>query len=776
MIVMIAVFLAAGYLSLFGVGEFQEGSIHDVKLGLDLAGGVSITYQAVGDEKPSSEDMDDTVYKLQRRVEQYSTEAQVYKEGEDRITIEIPGVTDANTILEELGKPGSLYFIRETDDDGNANYSYNSSTGKYELTRSLDEIIESGDAVLSGTDVTDAQAGYQTDSMNSRNIVVELTFTDEGKQKFADATKRAYANDESIGIYYDGEFISVPHVQSEITNGQAVITGETSIEDAQNLASTIRIGGLSVELEELRSNVVGAQLGESAIETSLLAAIVGLILIFVLMIAVYWLPGICASIALLFYCFLEILVINAFEVTLTLPGIAGVLLSIGMAVDANVIVFARIREELATGKTVASAMKIGYSKALSAIIDGNVTTLIAAFVLMAVGSGTVKGFGQTLAIGIILSMFTSLFVTKWLMTAFLNIGFSDVKWYGVGKQPKQLKILENRKKFFLLSGIVICIGLVTMCIYAASGRRALNYSLDFVGGTSTNVTFDQSYTLDELEADVVPVFEEVTGDSSVQVQTVQNSNEVIFKTRSLDQDERESLQQKLIDKFGITEDDITTETISSTISSEMRSDAIRSVIIALALMLVYIWFRFSDWRFGVSSVLALLHDVLVVLTTYAILRVSVGSTFIACMLTIVGYSVNATIVIFDRVRENKRLQGGKMDLIPLLDLSISQTMSRSVFTSLTTFFMALTLYIFGVSSIKDFALPMGVGIISGTYSSICLASAFYYILKKASDKKNTKNTAAKKNTAKKKTGKKSTAAVSVSSSSQTEAKPEEKNA
>ena len=739
LIVMIAIFLGAGYLSLFGVGEFQEGSIHDVKLGLDLAGGVSITYQAVGDKTPSAEDMDDTVYKLQKRVEQYSTEAVVYKEGSDRINIEIPGVTDANSILEELGKPGSLYFIRQTDDDGNQNYQYDSSTGKYQLTRSLSEIIDSGDAVLSGTDVTDAQAGYQSDSMNNQEIVVELTFTDEGKQKFADATTRAYKNGESIGIYYDGEFISVPKVQSAITNGQAVITGERTIEDAKNLASTIRIGGLSVELEELRSNVVGAQLGEEAISTSLKAGIVGMILIFVLMIAVYWLPGVCASIALLFYVFLEILIINAFEVTLTLPGIAGILLSIGMAVDANVIIFARIREELKSGKTVDSAIRIGYNKALSAIIDGNVTTLIAALVLGLRGSGTVKGFAQTLAIGILLSMFTSLFVTKWLMQALFNLGLSDVKFYGVGKEPKKLNVLEHRKLFFTISACVILCGFLAMGINAGRGKRALNYSLDFVGGTSTSITFDKSYTLKELDDEVVPVFEKITGDANVQVQTVTGSNQVIIKTRSLDVSEREQLNQQLESAFGVKEADIQSETISSTISKEMKADALSAVIIAMILMLIYIWFRFSDWRFGASSVLALVHDVLVVLTCYAVMRVSVGSTFIACMLTIVGYSINATIVIFDRVRENVKLMGRNAEIIPLLDTSISQTMSRSVFNSLTTFFMVFTLYIFGVSSIREFALPIGVGIISGTYSSVCLASAFYYELRRISAKKAAKS-------------------------------------
>lgn len=729
LIVLLAVLASLWYVMIFGVGKHLDGSLQKVRLGLDLAGGVSITYQAVGDEAPSDEDMDDTVYKLQQRVEQYSTEAQVYREGSDRINIEIPGVTDANAILEELGRPGSLYFIRQTDDEGNANYQLDPSTYQYKLNRTIDELKESGDIVLEGTDVVDAQGGYQNDSMNNPQIVVSLTFTDEGRKKFADATTRAFDKKETIGIYYDGQFISVPNVQAAITNGQAVITGENTIEDARNLASTIRIGGLSVELEELRSNVVGAQLGQDAIDTSLKAGIIGIILVIVFMCGVYFLPGVAASLALLLYIGLESLILVGFNVTLTLPGIAGILLSIGMAVDANVIIFARIREELRDNKSVKAAMESGFQKALSAIIDGNVTTLIAAAVLGALGSGTVKGFAQTLAIGIILSMFTALFVTQWFMKSFYNLGFKDKKWYGVGKQHKVINFLGKKEIFFAISICCILIGFVTMGVNHARGKHALNYSLDFVGGTSTSVTFNKDYTLDDLNDQIVPLFEDVTGDANVQVQKVAGSTQVIFKTRTLAMEEREKLADSLSEKFNVGEDNIQAETISSTISSEMQADAVKAVIVALILMLLYIWFRFKDIRFGASAILALGHDVLVTLTVYALLRISVGSTFIACMLTIVGYSINATIVIFDRIRENLGVRRKDQNLEELVNRSITDTLSRSLFTSLTTFFMVATLFIFGVSSIREFALPIMSGIICGTYSSVCITGALWYVLR-----------------------------------------------
>ena len=736
------------YTALVGLGSGHRGSYHNIKLGLDLAGGASITYEAVGDEDPSAEDMSDTVYKLQQRVDQYSTEAQVYTEGSDRINIEIPGISgveETNKILEELGKPGSLYFIRQTDESGNQNYQLGQDADgnvDYVLTKDLKQIVADGDAVLEGTDVQEAKAGYQNDSMNNQQIVVSLTFTDEGKQKFADATTKAYAAGETIGIYYDGRFISVPRVQAAITDGRAVITGENTIEEAESLASNIRIGGLKVELQRLRSQIVGAQLGQDAIRTSKTAGILGFALVAILMIAIYWLPGLCATLALCIYILIVTIILNAFDVTLTLPGIAGILLSIGMAVDANVIIFARIREEIHAGKTVKNAMKSGFDKALSAIIDGNVTTLIAAAVLAFLGSGTIKGFAYTLAIGIVVSMFTALFVTRLLMNIFYALGAQDVKLYGTGRDVKTINFIAKRKIVFVISAVLIIAGFAGMAMNAGSGKGALNYSLDFVGGTSTNVTFNEDMSLDEINEKVIPVITEATGDSSPQVQKVAGSSEVIFKTQELDEEKSTALAVALQDTFQVDKDNITSETISSTISSEMKSAAFNAVIVALVLMLIYIWFRFKDARFGASSVICLAHDCLIVLAAYALIRISVGSTFIACMLTIVGYSINATIVVFDRVRENLRSRKAGTTLEDIVNTSVSQTLSRSIFTSLTTFFMVLALFIFGVASVKEFALPLMVGIVAGCWSSVCIAGPLWHLLrtKIASTKDSTPST------------------------------------
>ena len=731
------VLLGVGYVDLNGVDAEGTASASDISLGLDLAGGVSITYQVVGDEEPDATDMADTIAKLQKRVENYSKEAIVYQEGTDRINIEIPGVTDANKILEELGRPGSLYFIAETDKDGNANYSMQAVTDAqgnasyaYALNKTIDELKADGSIMLEGTDVKTATAGSIKDqTMGNSTYAVDLVMTDEGTKKFEEATRNAYEKGETLGIYYDGSFVSVPSVKGVFSDGNAQISPMNSYEEAESLASTIRIGGLKLELEELHSKVVGAQLGVEAISTSLKAAVIGFIVVAVFMIAVYFLPGFASVIALGIYVALVVLLLNGFDMTLTLSGIAGIILSIGMAVDANVIVFARIREELATGKTVKSAMQIGYDKALSAIIDGNVTTLIAAAVLWLLGPGTVKGFAQTLALGIVLSMFTALVVTKYIMKAFYALGLKDPKWYGVGKEHKTVNFLGKKGIFFGLSLAVILAGFITMGVYKMNTGDALNYSLEFKGGTATTVTFDKSYTLEEINSEMVPLIESTTG-SAVQIQTVQGSNEVIFKTGSLDVDQRQALNQVFVDNFGVDETLITSETISSTISNEMKSDTILAVAVAIICMLIYIRFRFSDIRFSVSSIACLLHDVLVVITFYALARVSVSNTFIACLLTIVGYSINATIVIFDRVRENMAVMTKKDDLQDVVNHSITQTLSLSLFTSLTTLVMVGALYIWGVTSIRDFALPLMVGIICGAYSSVCIAGALWYVLRK----------------------------------------------
>lgn len=703
-----------------------------IKLGLDLSGGVSITYDIVEDS-PSATDIADTIAKLEERAASYTTEYSVYQVGDDRITVEIPGVYDANEVLNDLGSPGALYFIKQKDSDGNANYKYDSSTGEYVLNYDIDTLVENGSVVMTGSDVKSAEATYEKSSsgVQQNTPVVALTLKDDAVKTWADVTTEAYANSESVGIYYDDHFISVPRVSAAITDGNCVINGMSDYEEAENLATFIRVGAINLKLQELESNVEGAQLGGAALSSSIKAAGIGLALVMLFMIVMYGISGFAASVGLGIYTSLVIAFVYWFEITLTLPGIAGIILGIGMAVDANVIVFARIREEIAAGKTVSSAINEGYKKALSAILDGQVTTFIAALVLMVLGSGTVKGFAYTLIISIVLSLFTALFVAKYLMQGLYAIGFKSEKLYGRAKDRKPINFLKHKAVYFIISIVVIVAGFVGMGVYSAQGSRALNYSLEFAGGTSTKADFGKDYTVEQVESDIVPEVAAVIGDNAIQATTVNGSTDIVLKTRTLTLDEREKLDSMLVEKFGVDESSIETQSISSTISSEMRSDAIKAVIVACIFMLLYIWFRFKDIRFATSAILALVHDVLVVLTAYALIRISVGGTFIACMLTIVGYSVNDTIVIFDRIREN--MHGLKNQdaesLAEIANKSLTQTLSRSINTSITTFIMVLLLFIMGVSSIREFALPLMVGLLCGSYSSIFIATELWYVMK-----------------------------------------------
>ena len=695
-----------------GWGPTGTGAAKNIHLGLDLSGGVSITYQTAGDENPSAEDMSDTIYKLQQRVTNYSTEASVYQEGQNRINIEIPGVSDANAVLAELGKPGSLVFQ-----------------------------LADGTEVTTGADVAVAEARTQNDNLGNSEYVVSLTFTDAGKKAFGDATSAHVG--EQIYIIYDGETISAPVVREAITDGKCVISGSFTMESASELASYIRIGSLSLELEEIRSNVVGAQLGERALSTSLIAGIIGLLIVIAFMIFRYKIPGIIAGVALVFYAGLELVALNAFDMTLTLAGIAGVILSIGMAVDANVIIYARIREEIAAGKAVKSAIDTGFKKALTAIIDGNVTTLIAAIVLNFLATGSVKGFAQTLGLGIIISMITACIISRIIVNAAYALGMKDEKYYGKIAERKTIDFVGKRKLFFLIAIVVILLGPASMLINKSAGRGALNLSMEFRSGTSTDVTFKEDYSIAEIDEKIKPIIQEVIGDANIQAQKVAGGNEVIFKTRMQTKEERTAVQEALDEKIGIAEyttdsgvveKSISTENISATISKEMTQAAIKAVIIAIILMLIYIWFRFSDFRFATSAVLALCHDVLVVFACYAVIRISVGNTFIACMLTIVGYSINATIVIFDRIRENLKTMSRKDSLDELVNRSITQTLTRSIYTSFTTFVTIAALFVLGVPSIKEFALPLMVGIIAGGFSSVCITGPLWYLMRRGAHK------------------------------------------
>lgn len=729
LLIFAALTAGAVYAVLQGLGKDRIGLAKDIPLGLDLQGGVSVTYEVLEDNA-TEEEIKTTIDKLQRRVDTYSPDAEVYQQGKRRIVAEIPVDTskyDPNDILDALGRPGKLEFIDPE------NYEKFAAGEEYE-------------AALTGSDVKNAQGGRYQENTGEDEYIVSLQFNDEGAQKFSDVTGANVG--KPIYIVYDGNVVSAPNVREQISGGSAQIDGMADYEEASNLANTIKIGALPLTLSELSSQVVGAKLGTDALRTSLIAGAIGLCLIFLLMIIIFRFPGFISAIALSVYTVLELFFLNSLHITLTLPGIAGIILSIGMAVDANVIIFTRIKEEIGQGKTVKTAVKAGFEKAMSAIIDGNITTIIAGVVLLIMGTGTVKGFARTLILGIILSMFTALIITRLLLNSFVNLGLVNKKLYGAAKQPKITKYTKGFRYAGTFSAIIIVAAIAFLGINKGIGTRGntLNFSLEFSGGTSTSVTFNEPMSLQDAEQKVLPVFDEIGIDSSkIQIQIVDNSNQVVFKSTNLDESKRKELAGKLKETFEITDDKIDSENISSTISQETQRDAILAVVIASILMLIYIAIRFNDVRFGASAVLALIHDVMFVFFAYAALYLTVGGTFIACMLTIVGYSINSSIIIFDRIRENlKSMNIEKVGYDEIVNTSISQTFTRNIYTNLTTFMTILMLNILGVASLKEFTFTLMVGVVAGTYSSICITGPLWLWLRKHVVKKEAAVETAKK--------------------------------
>ena len=729
-VLLVLVLIAAfAFVAARGIGGAHRGSAKNIRLGLDLEGGVSVTYQAYKTdstgkrtgEQPTDKDMADTIYKMQKRVETLeSTEAAVYQE----------------EVLKELGKAGALYFILYSD----------LKTEKGGTPNEGDKVVyDKSKVLLTGDMIGEATSGSrQQEGTGKTEYGVSIKFAGKGIKKFAKITGEHVG--EQLAIVYDEKLVSAPNLKEEISGGECWISGSFTSESAEQLASTVRIGALPLELENIHGNVVGATLGSQALKSSLFAGVVGLILVIIFMIVMYRISGVAASIALIFYVGAMLLALNGLNVTLTLPGIAGIILSIGMAVDANCIIFTRIREELATGKTVASAIDNGFSKAMSAIVDGNVTTLIAALVLYLKGSGTVKGFAMTLGIGIVLSMFTALFITKLLMKAFCALGMTNTSMYGIQKERKTINFIGNWKKYVVISGAVVVICVAGLVVRAASGGPLFNYSLDFAGGNSTSVDLSKTVT-DEDKQKAEDTAKSVIGSGKSVEISVADNTKIVVRTEELSEQKSEELKATMAKTFGVDESTkIESEFISGSVSDEMKVDAAVATLIATLCMLLYIWIRFRKLSTGISAVLALVHDVIAVLTVYVVASafIPVGSTFIACMLTIVGYSINDTIVVFDRIRENKAKATSRTSLAEIINKSITETLSRSINTSVTTFIMVFVLAVFGVDSVRQFAIPLIVGIISGCYSSVCVASPLWYVLSGKGEKEQKAVTYSKK--------------------------------
>lgn len=713
MILVIALLAAVAF---FGVdmNVFEIPSVQDgIKLGLDLKGGSIITFEAVG-ENVSSDNMNIARDMLRQRLDSEGyTEALLYLSGANRIVVEIPDVTDPEEAISMIGSTAELEFC--------------DYTGKVWLT---------------GSAVKEAKAGYgPMQSGGTSQHYVELTFHEEFRKTWAEATMFAAqqtngSNDSErnnyIALFMDEEMIFDPSVGSEyastgIDSDSCIVTfSANGGEDAKRFANLVRIGQLPFQLEQVQLSSVGPTLGANSLNTSLMAGVIGIGLIILFMIIFYRLPGVMASLALVFYTVLVAVVLSVMRVNLSLPGIAGIILSIGMAVDANVIIFERIKDELRAGKTIRSACESGYKRALTAIIDSNITTIIAAVVLIAFGTGPIRGFAITLLVGVILSMFTVLVVSRVLLMQMVNLNVTSLPLYGVRKDLSEPRLYGSNfsfvKKFKIFGGIsaVICLFAVVCIVLLPFGINFMNFDIDFSGGTSMHFDTKVTMTSEELTR-VADIVEQTAGVVPSAPQKI-GDTEVMVKTSSIDTNAREAVFNKLKETYpDIIRMNI--EDVDPVVGKDLQRSAILSVIITVALMLVYITIRFQ-FSSGVAAVVALIHDLLVIVAGYVIFQIPINMNFIAVLLTILGYSINSTIVVFDRVRENRKIMQ-RTPFEDVVDRSTRQTLLRNVNTSLTTLLPIICISVLGVPSVRNFVIPLMIGILAGAYSSICLSGSIW---------------------------------------------------
>ena len=702
--------------SIFGLGSNFGNLGKQLKYGLDINGGVYVLLEADTPETGTelTAIMNQTKSVLENRVNAMGiSEAQVSIEGTNRLRVEMPGVENAQEAIDQIGRTAQLQFF-----------------------------LADGTLALTGDGISDSQIA--TDTTNG-GYKITIDFTGEGSNLFADATEKAYSGEveakmtdeegnlvsnRAIVICLDDEVISAPVVHEKINSRSCEITrgGGFSETEASSLSALIRGGALPANLTEINSSVQTATIGANALTLSVKAGIIGLGLVLILMVIAYGMLGVIADIALLLYVQLVLWIMVGIGSVLTLPGIAGIILSIGMAVDSNVIIFTRIREEIQKGKTIRVAVDTGYRAALSTVVDSQTTTLVAAFVLYILGTTSVKGFALTLMIGTVMSVITAVFVTQ----LFVNL-LSESKKFGTNRMfginedgtPRfnwnfNIKFIENRKKFYALSLAVILIG---MGFFAF---RGFNYGIDFTGGTMMQIEMGQEVDIDEVKQTIA----EYDLDPTIVYASGNNSQIIIRSIKDLKADDRMAVVDTLQEKYGFDDNDVlASEEFGPTVGKDLRRNAIKSILIAALCMLIYIRFRFKNWQYGLAAVAGLAHDVLVALSLYAIFRITINNPFIAGILTVVGYSINDTIVVFDRIRENSKFFKRKQ-AVELIDTSINQTLSRSVMTSLTTLLVMIPLFFMASSELRSFLIPLMIGVFTGTYSSVFLCSPVFYELTK----------------------------------------------
>src|SRR6478672_3151500 len=703
-------------------------------LGLDLKGGAQFVFQAEGTEQTpaSAENVDKTLQVLRGRVDALGVaESTLVRQGENRILVELPGVTsdaEAQNAEERIGTTAKL-TIHEVVATAQAD-AEPTKEGNEILPSDQGDSLEIGPTVIQGDEITGAQAVQRDQSVE---WVVAIDFSGKGGDTWADITGKAACNPSGdpkrrIAIVLDGKIISSPEVNTGvgcdvgIRGGSTDITGNFTATDSKELAALIEGGSLPLELKAISDRLVGPSLGAAAIDSSIEAGIIGIILTGLFIIFVYRLVGFAATIALASYALLAYAMLVGLGSTLTLPGLAGFVLAIGMAIDANVLVFERAREEYVAYPSAGlrRALSVGFNKAWSAIIDSNVTTLLAAGLLFFLGSGPIKGFGVTLSIGVIASMVSALIVARVLCDLAVSnkaVGrrpaISGLSHHGKVRlwlDKKNPQLVKRRNTWLGISAAALIIAIVGIA------TQGLQLGAEFTGGRQLAYSLSKNITVDQAREAVA-----AAGFPEAVVQTADTGDTAFtVRTGSISNDEEQTIEAELA-KVGGDVQKIDDQTIGSSLGKELRNNALIAFGVAFLAQLLYLAIRFK-WTFGVASVLAMVHDVLLVVGLFAWLHKPIDGIFLAAAMTIVGLSVNDTVVVFDRIRE--RWWGSKPEenFTDVANKACVETVPRTVNTGLGAMFILAALAVLGGDSLQDFAIALLVGLVVGTFSSVFVAT------------------------------------------------------
>jgi SecD/SecF fusion protein len=687
----------------------KEGKIN---LGLDLQGGMHLVLK-VDTSKLSPKEAEGAPERalevIRNRIDQFGVkEVTIQRQGKDEIVVQLPGITDRKRALELIGQTALLEFRLVSSDPAKLQEAIAGTVPEgYELKDSEDgeKLLIEKKADVTGADLTNAIVRFDQSAFNQP--IVAITFNKEGGRKFAKVTGENVG--QRLAITLDGVVKSAPVIKERIPGGEGVIQGRFSPEEANDLAIVLRAGSLPAPVITEEERTVGPLLGQDSISAGMKACLIGGILVFVFMCSYYLLAGVIACIALILNIIIILGVMGYFHFTLTLPGIAGLILTVGMAVDANILIFERMKEELKAGKTIRSAITNGYSKAFSAIIDSNLTTLIAAILLFQFGTGPIRGFAMTLTIGIFASLFTAITGTRVIFELLLlNPNFKTIRMMDLIKGTK-IDFIGKRKICYALSLLIIIGGMIA---FGAKGNR--NYGVDFTGGTFQEFRFKNPIDITKVREVISSL-----GLRGASIQSLAGNRDVLIRTQ---EDTSTKIEETLKDSFKDNDFQLMrAEKVGPSVGSLLRKNAIRALLLGLGGIMIYVAFRFKHWEYGLAGVIALFHDVFAAIGAMAITGREIDLTVVAAILTIAGYSINDTVVIYDRIRENMGL-ARKLTFIEIINLSVNQTLSRTLFTTLTTLLTAVAIFLWGGEVLNNFAFCLIVGFISGVYSTVFIAS------------------------------------------------------